>query len=251
MANAYAFSTRAIEQFTREWIDVVRRDASHPCIVAWVPFNESWGVPNLERDPVQRHYVEAIYHLTHALDPTRPVIGNDGWELFAADIWGIHDYTLEPEIIQERYGSAEAVDRSLRSVRPYFHALTFPGQERRGQPVMLTEVGGIDYVPGEPFDPEELPRRAGSEKEYLARFEALMRAILDCSTVQGFCYTQITDTEQERNGFLTDDRQPKFDPELIRNIITQPARSSAAESTFGSAFGIASKRKALANAESS
>ncbi|MGH2551427.1 MAG: glycoside hydrolase family 2 protein, partial [Thermomicrobiales bacterium] len=212
MANAYAFSTRAVERFTREWIDVVRRDVSHPSIVAWVPFNESWGVPNLERDATQRHYVEAIYHLTHSIDPTRPVIGNDGWELFAADIWGIHDYTLDPEVIRERYGSADAVATSLKSVRPYFHALTFPWQERDGQPVMLTEVGGIDYVEGESFDQEAMPRRALDLDDFLSRFGALMDAIFDCETIQGFCYTQLCDTQQELCGFLTADRQPKFDP---------------------------------------
>ena len=71
---------------------MIERDASHPCIVAWVPFNESWGVPDLPDSPAQRHYVQALYHLTKTLDPTRPVIGNDGWESVATDIIGIHDY---------------------------------------------------------------------------------------------------------------------------------------------------------------
>ena len=75
------------------------RDFSHPCIVAWVPFNESWGVPDLPDSPAQRHYVQALYHLTKTLDPTRPVIGNDGWESVATDIIGIHDYDDQPERI--------------------------------------------------------------------------------------------------------------------------------------------------------
>lgn len=225
MANAYAFSPTAVERFSREWIDVVKRDISHPCVVAWVPFNESWGVPNLERDAVQRHYVEAIYHLTHALDPSRPVIGNDGWELFSSDIWGIHDYALEPETIRKRYGTAEAVERSLKLVRPYFQALEFPGYERTDQPVMLTEVGGIDWVPGEPFDSASLPRRALDQDDYLRRFGALMDAIFDCETIQGYCYTQLTDTEHERNGFLDANRQPKLDLELVREILTRPHRA--------------------------
>lgn len=223
MANAYTFSTFAVERFTREWIDVVRRDVSHPCLVAWVPFNESWGVPNLERDPVQRHYVQAIYHLTHALDPSRPVIGNDGWELFASDIWGIHDYALEPDTITARYGSEEAVARSLRSVRPYFQALTFPEQGWSGQPVMLTEVGGIDFVPNDEPDAPQHARRAVDPDEFLARFEALMDAIFACPTVRGFCYTQLCDTEQERSGLLTSDRMPKFNSTVIRQILNRPA----------------------------
>ena len=86
---------RAVDRLTREWLEVLDRDYSHPCIVAWVPLNESWGVPNLARDPAQRHFVQALYHLTKSLDPTRPAIGNDGWEHLVGDIYGIHDYAFD------------------------------------------------------------------------------------------------------------------------------------------------------------
>ena len=97
MPSAYRFTKTSIERLTREWADVVARDVSHPSIIAWVPFNESWGVPDLPDSPAQRHYVQALYHLTKTLDPTRPVIGNDGWESVATDIVGIHDYDDDPD----------------------------------------------------------------------------------------------------------------------------------------------------------
>src|SRR5260370_33817761 len=78
MANAYVFSSTAVTRLQREWTEVIDRDYSHPCIVAWVPLNESWRVPNLVRDAAQRAFPPAIYSLTKALDPTRPVIANDG-----------------------------------------------------------------------------------------------------------------------------------------------------------------------------
>ena len=71
------------------------RQYSHPSIITWVPLNESWGVPDLPGSPAQRDYVRAIYHLIRPLDPSRPVIGNDGWEHVAGDIWGVHDYALD------------------------------------------------------------------------------------------------------------------------------------------------------------
>ena len=92
---------------TRQWMEAMRRDISHPCIMAWVPFNESWGVPNLPDSLPERHYVRALYHLTKTLDPTRPVVGNDGWESVATDIIGIHDYDDDPERIARRYFTRE------------------------------------------------------------------------------------------------------------------------------------------------
>lgn len=90
MPSGYRYTRVSIERVTREWRAAMDRDASHPCVIAWVPFNESWGVPDLPDSPAQRHYVQALYHLTKTLDPTRPVIGNDGWESVATDITGIH-----------------------------------------------------------------------------------------------------------------------------------------------------------------
>ncbi|WP_257237204.1 glycoside hydrolase family 2 TIM barrel-domain containing protein, partial [Nostoc sp. 'Peltigera malacea cyanobiont' DB3992] len=92
MPSAYRFTPKAVERMTREWTEIIKRDVSHPCIVAWVPFNESWGVPNLVETAAHRNYVLAMYHLTKTLDPTRPVIGNDGWESTDTDILAIHDY---------------------------------------------------------------------------------------------------------------------------------------------------------------
>ena len=118
MPSAYRFTTRSVERLTREWTGRDRARRSHPCIVAWVPFNESWGVPDLPDSPAQRHYVQALYHLTKTLDPTRPVIGNDGWESVATDIIGIHDYDDQPERIGRRYGIDEIESQLFKRERP-------------------------------------------------------------------------------------------------------------------------------------
>ncbi len=97
MPSAYAFSSQTIERVTREWTAAIERDISHPCIICWVPFNESWGVPDLVKVEAQRQFLRGVYHLTKSLDPTRPVIGNDGWEMVVTDIVAIHDYERVPE----------------------------------------------------------------------------------------------------------------------------------------------------------
>lgn len=78
MPSAYRFNPEVIARLTAEWIEALFLYYSHPSVVAWVPFNESWGVPDLPKSPAQRDYVRALYHLTKALDPTRLVVDNDG-----------------------------------------------------------------------------------------------------------------------------------------------------------------------------
>ncbi len=223
MANAYVFSPEAVERLTREWLSVLRRDHSHPCIVTWMPVNESWGVPALARDPAQQAFVRGLYGLTKALDQTRPVIGNDGWEHVASDIWGIHDYTRDGATICARYGSAEAVERTLREVQPHSRSLTLPPRSS-GEPVMITEFGGVSLAPR----PGEQWHGYGTVDDtdaFLATYKDLIGAVLDCPTVAGFCYTQLTDTEQETNGLLTEDRVPKVDQAAICAINERPSQS--------------------------
>src|SRR5690606_8518283 len=118
MPSAYEFAPLAVSRLTREWLDVVRRDRSHPCVVTWVPFNESWGIWHIAEVAEQQHYATALYHLTKALDGSRPVISNDGWEHTESDIWGVHDYAGRGDSIRERYDGPEQVARVLRDQRP-------------------------------------------------------------------------------------------------------------------------------------
>ena len=228
MANAYDFSTDGVERFTREWLDVVRRDVSHPSIVTWVPINESWGVLNLEGNPAQREYVRALAHLTRALDPTRPVISNDGWEHLASDILTIHDYTHDAEMIRARYGSRDALARTIREVKPAFRRISMTDEELAGEPVVLTEFGGINFAtdPDRPHWGYSSAHDAGS---FLAAYGELVSAVLDSTDLAGFCYTQLTDTMQETNGLLTENREPKVDIAAIHAINTRPSRSMPGE----------------------
>jgi len=210
MPSAYRFTKTSIERLTREWSAALARDVSHPSIVAWVPFNESWGVPDLPDSPAQRHYVQALYHLTKTLDPTRPVIGNDGWESVATDIIGIHDYDDQPKRIERRYGTDE-IPRLFKRERPAGRLLLLeaPAQE---QPIMLTEFGGIAYSPGTGGWGYS---RANTEEEFAHRYMELLKVIRSLPVLAGFCYTQFADTYQETNGLVHADRTPKTAIETI------------------------------------
>jgi beta-galactosidase/beta-glucuronidase len=223
MANAYAFSPAGLDRLTREWLEAIERDVSHPCIVAWVPINESWGVPNLMDDPQQQHAVRALYHLTKAFDPTRPVIGNDGWEYVAGDIAGVHDYSSDGDVIRDRYGTTEALARTLHTDPPSGHVLIVPGSTLGDIPIMLTEFGGISLMPPAEGTPWYGYGTVDSSAAYLDKYRELVDAVLDCGLLAGFCYTQLTDTLQETNGLLTADRRFKLDPAAIRAITQRTA----------------------------
>ncbi len=217
MPSAYRFTHKAVERITKEWTEVLERDSSHPCIVAWVPFNESWGVPNLTETAAHRHYVQALYFLTKTLDPTRPVIGNDGWESTTTDILAIHDYETQPQRLAKRYGSDVKLSDLFQNQRPGGRILTLDGYQHQGQPIMLTEFGGIAYT--RPDDAEGLKAwgyaRSNDTIDLQSRYRDLLLAVNRVEMFAGFCYTQLTDTFQEANGLLYADRTPKFPLEAI------------------------------------
>jgi hypothetical protein len=183
----------------------------------WVPFNESWGVPDLPGRQAHQNYVQALYHLTHTLDETRSVIGNDGWENTATDIIGIHDYESKPARLAERYGPDVDVVELLGRRRPGGRILTVEGHPHRGQPFMLTEFGGIACIPLESRQSTNAWGYALSETaaDFKRKYTELLDVVNRIELFSGFCYTQLTDTFQEVNGLLYADRTPKFPLEDI------------------------------------
>lgn len=216
IANAFTFSDAALTRTTREWTDAVLRDRNHPSIVAWVPINESWSVPALPHDSKQRHWQESLWHLTHALDGSRPVISNDGWEHTTSDILSIHDYCADGEELKAKYDEA-GLERTLQTNRPNRRLLQVTPGTNDQAPVMITEYGGISYAPktGERWYGYDT---VTTEEDYIAKVKELTEAIRACPGVSGYCYTQFTDTEQETNGLLTENREPKLPIEAIREI---------------------------------
>lgn len=218
-ANAVAFSPRGATALTAEWMEIVEQVRPHPCVVTWVPINESWGVRDLADDAPQRELAIGLTSLTRALDPTRPVVSNDGYELTGGDIIALHDYENDAEVLGGRYADAGALERTIAGMGP---------QGRRpiddaalglhpGAPVMITEFGGVAYANGEGTWGYAT---AGSAEEYAERVGALFAALHASPVLAGFCYTQITDTRQEANGLATADRVPKIDPAVIRAFVT-------------------------------
>lgn len=213
LPSTYQFNDNAVEASARELVRFVERDYNHPCIVTWVPVNESWGVREVLDNAQQQDYCRMLTYLIRSLDPVRLVSSNDGWEQVSeTDICAIHDYALFPETVQ-KYDDMEEICSGYSESRQLFAA----DNEYQGQPVILTEYGGIA------FEKEEEEgwgyyRKVRNEEEFIQRLQPITEFLIRSGKFAGFCYTQLTDVMQEVNGLLHEDRTPKVSVEKLKAI---------------------------------
>jgi beta-galactosidase/beta-glucuronidase len=214
MPNFHEHSAAAESRLTSEWMEAVRRDRDHPSIVAWAPLNESFGFAGVEPGE-QARFLNRLYRLTKELDGTRPVVSNDGWKHALTDLCTLHDYA-GADVLRSRYRSLETtLDPKARPEPPYL-----PGFSYRGEPVMVSEFGGVSLAGSGGFGYTQ----AADGEHLLRTYADMVEALMQSGPVVGFCYTQLTDIEREQNGLLTFDRRPKVAPELLRKVTETPKR---------------------------
>lgn len=212
----YSFNDDAVEWFTREWMEIVRQNYSHPAIITWTPFNESWGVPEIKTEKRHQSFTEALYYLTKSFDPMRPVIVNDGWEHTISDIITLHDYEADGARFFARYNNfaEDILDNEIPNSRDRFAFAQGYGYD--GQPVIISEFGGIAFNNDD--SGWGYGDKVQTEADFLKRFESITMAIKDLPYVCGYCYTQVTDVQQEINGLMDIRRNFKVAPEKISEI---------------------------------
>ena len=213
---AYRYSDYAVSVFTAEWMEILRQNYNHPCIITWTPFNESWGVKAIRNKKTHQHFTEAIYYLTKSIDPNRPVIANDGWEHTVSDIITLHDYEASGERLKARY--LRDKDEILNEKKCFNTEKTVFAESfsYQGQPIIISEFGGIA------FDNDETGwgygDKVASQEDFIRRYDAITSAVKALPYVCGYCYTQVTDVQQEINGLMDIDRNFKLDPAILKEI---------------------------------
>lgn len=227
----------AARNFLAEWEECVVRDRNHPSLVTWTPMNEEFWPDDVQYP----RFTEDIYTLTKQLDPTRPVnVSSGGVLTIHTDIWTAHHYEQNPAKLKDIIYN----DGHLYSLKPE----TFKGRIKNigfndvapgttynwepydgRMPYILDEFGGIKWVRDqerqsvnsqtESWGYGQSPR---SLEEFYSRLEGMVDALISLSDhICGYCYTQLTDVEQEENGVYFYDRSSKFDMERIHEIFSR------------------------------
>lgn len=211
----YAFNDEAIESFTEQWITAVKQNYNHPSIITWTPFNESWGVSEIRHDVSQQAFTQGIYYLTKAIDPMRPVICNDGWEHTISDIITLHDYEETGKAFSKRYADKNEILENAIAHNGFKFAFA-EGFNYDGQPMIISEYGGIAFSNNQVG--WGYGNKVVDEKAFIERYDDITSAIKALDYCCGFCYTQVSDVQQEINGLMNEDRSFKLSPEAIREI---------------------------------
>jgi beta-galactosidase/beta-glucuronidase len=215
-AAAYQYTDYAVEEFTREWMEIVKQNYNHPCIITWTPFNESWGVNRIGTNRSEQHFTEAIYHLTKSMDKNRPVIVNDGWEHTVSDIITLHDYEEIGEILRKRYLEYKEDILSDGLYHNNYKAAMAKDFAYKGQPIIISEYGGIAFNNDD--SGWGYGNKVSSKEDFIRRFDEITTAVKEIPYVSGFCYTQVSDVQQEINGLMDMDRNFKIEPAVIKEI---------------------------------
>jgi beta-galactosidase/beta-glucuronidase len=204
-----------------DWLSVVRRDINHPSVIGWCPFNETWdNRPQFSRQ--DNDFLRIIYEQTKLTDPTRPCIDTSGLFHVVTDIYDIHDYEQEPQIFRSHFEGALEKGEIIETN-------SYGRQKWNGTlPLFVSEFGGTGFCMSNNDEKRENAWSYGkstlSYEEFYERYRGLAHAILDNPAFMGFCYTQLTDIEQEQNGlFSYEGRKPKFDVNILKEINSKKA----------------------------
>lgn len=217
MPSMYENTSKSRATFEREWLQIVKQYYNHPCVITWTPLNESWGVEDIKTRKVEQDFANIIYHLTKEYDPYRFVITNDGWEHTISDILTIHHYEQDGAKLYSYYDSLE---KAVAEKWETHHKGAFcDGYSYNGQPIMFTEFGGTAYIKTtEGSNNWGYGVGVNDDDEYVARFKSLIEALNAIEYSSGYCYTQLSDVQQEVNGVLYENRDFKIEPAILKSI---------------------------------
>ena len=213
MPSSYNFNDDEILNINRDWLEIVRVAKNFTSVICYVPINESWGVKHILFDKTQQDFARSIYYLTKSLDNTRLISINDGWEnLSETDVVTIHDYAYDSSEFLNKY----QVENYNNLYHNWKKTMAY-NNKYCNQPVIFSEFGGIAMQSDTNNGNWGYNSGAQNLNEFYERLENLVKGIYKCG-FQGYCYTQLTDVQQEVNGLLDSNHKLKVDAKKVNKI---------------------------------
>ena len=215
--SPYDFSYKMKKDFENTASALIKKHFNNPSVITWVLFNESWGIQELSLNQSQKDYLLAMYYKTKSFDNTRLIIDNDGWEHVKSDIITIHDYNRDHNKLYSSYEDRDKVLKAFpsSSLRNVF----VDGYLEKDKPILMSEYGGIAYektkYKGETWGYGDT---ISNPEELIEEIKKLTNTLKKIDFNVGFCYTQLSDVEQEINGLLDHEHNFKFHPKILENI---------------------------------
>lgn len=221
------YSMDNVECYLPEWLEIFKYYYNHPSVIGWCPHNETY-----HQDAIVPYSHTALYDITKTLDPYRPVIDASGGTHYKTDMFDTHIYEQDPEVLSEllepmKTDASYAYTASTKSRG----SAPLRIEKYEGQPYWLSEYGGAIWNPKIPEEERGwgYGKSPKTEEEFVSRYEALTRLLLEHPRVCGFCYTQLTDVEQEQNGLYYYTREEKLSCESYDRIRKMNSRVAAIE----------------------
>ena len=215
--SAGAYSYKSCRQYFKQFPRLIHQYASHPCIIAYVLFNESWGVNEIHESDEIQEVTDRMYHLVKPASGGRMVISNDGWEHTVSDVITFHNYLETYEELSSFFEQPLKDIQSGKNAECVKNFKNFFAGDYRynGQPIMLSEFAGIAFTKDE-RDGWGYGKGVASEEDFLCKYSGMLRFIAEHKEIRGFCMTQLTDVYQEKNGLLTMGRKEKVSPAVLK-----------------------------------
>lgn len=217
MPSMYTNTAKSRAVFEKEWMETVEQHYNHPSVLVWTPLNESWGVRDILNRKVEQDFANILYHVTKEYDPYRLVITNDGWEHTISDIITIHHYEQSGAKLLDYFKTKE---KALQDIWDGHHKGAMAhGWEYKGQPIMFTEFGGTAYIKTTEGNSNwGYGIGVKDDEEFVSRFSGLIRTLHSLEYSCGYCYTQVSDVQQEVNGVVFENREFKVEPSLLKKV---------------------------------
>lgn len=221
--SAHWYSYDSMVRYSEQLPRQIRDHYSHPCIMTYVIFNESWGVQDLYRYKEMRESVDKLYDLVKAIAGDRFVVSNDGWEHCKTDLLTFHNYAAYEKDLDKEIPSFDPLKQGENMKIASWGKTMFASSEYHyeGQPILFTEFAGIAFDYSNKDAEWGYGDKVHDEQGYLERYASQLHYILKMKDIRGFCMTQLTDVEIEKNGIYTFERKPKMNIAKMKELHDQ------------------------------